>query len=238
MTIFEQLFRRFSKSPIHSFEEVCAEEMAFYVRFLRSGMTVVDVGACCGELSLLFARCVGAEGRVWALEPCSASYSSLETVVRLTGRSNIIPLNIAASDREGTASLHGRKDRPTLHSLISRPVHEQGCMCSEAVSILTLDSLCRDRKVGAIDLLKVDVEGSELEVLRGARELFLNQKIGCCAFEFGGTTLDAKVSIDDFRVFFSGCGYKLRNLLAEVPLPACGDYRFAMLVAEPHGRKR
>jgi hypothetical protein len=56
--------------------------------------------------------------------------------------------------------------------------------------------------VGRIDLLKIDVEGHELEVLRGAESLFAGRGVRMVTFEFGGCDIDSRTFFQDFWYFF------------------------------------
>jgi methyltransferase, FkbM family len=216
-----------------SFEDFCREELIFYARYLRAGMTVLDVGAHRGELSLFFARCVGPTGRVFAFEPAREAYAAIEHVVNANGRRNIHPRPLAVGDAEGTAILHGRSDRPTLHSFLSRAVHAQGPSVSEEVRVTTLDAFCRGENIETVDLLKIDVEGCELAALKGAEALFAAGRIRCCAFEFGETTRDAGLCVRDFQHFFNRFNYRLRNMPPQTSMPPAGVYSITMLIATP-----
>jgi FkbM family methyltransferase len=137
---------------------------------IQPGSVVVDVGAGTGAFAARFAQKVGVSGRVFALEPNPASSAKLQRVAR--GRSNLIPVVMAGSDAEGEAFLRvpvvvGVEHRglgslhPNRHASDERSVR---------VRTTSLDRLVptEERRVS---LIKVDVEGHELDVLRGAGRL-------------------------------------------------------------------
>ena len=74
---------------------------------------------------------------------------------------------------------------------------------SEIVKIKTLDSYCSDNKINHIHLLKIDVEGHELDVLAGANKMFLNNSIDMVTFEFGGCNIDTRTFFQEFWYFFT-----------------------------------
>lgn len=79
---------------------------------------------------------------------------------------------------------------------------------SETVRIDTLDAYCRVQAVNAIDLLKIDVEGHELDVLLGAVEMLRSGKVRMVTFEFGGCNIDTRTYLRDYWEFFGKIGMK------------------------------
>lgn len=73
---------------------------------------------------------------------------------------------------------------------------------SESVKIETLDNYCKSHNIDMIDLLKIDVEGHELDVLLGASEMLSAGKIRYLTFEFGGCNIDTRIFFQDYWYFF------------------------------------
>jgi protein O-GlcNAc transferase len=142
-------------------------EIHFIRRWLRPGMSVVDVGANYGLYTLTCAQLVGPEGRVWAYEPASLPRSFLAQSVANNGLANVSIADKALSDHEGTARL-GIAANAELNSL--GEVGQSG----ESVPLTTLDrewsSWGRD-----IDFLKLDAEGEEVRILSRAKKFFGRQ---------------------------------------------------------------
>ena len=136
---------------------------------LGKGMVFADIGANVGQFTLLAARLVGPDGHVFAFEPEIHNYESLQRNIQLNHFSNIKALRMALADYEGTASLHVHHDSSNsntgVHSLTPRPEWEHRDVNS--VEVTTLDQALKD--VPRLDLVKIDVEGAELLILRGAR---------------------------------------------------------------------
>ena len=74
---------------------------------------------------------------------------------------------------------------------------------SETISLDTLDNYCRNNQIGHIDLLKLDVEGHELAVLRGAKKILEDAGIDLLQFEFGGCNIDSRTYFRDFYTLLS-----------------------------------
>ena len=133
---------------------------------LERGGLVLDVGAQIGLFTLLAARRVGPEGRVIALEPEPSNHALLLRNVALNRLQNVTVIRKAASSVPGLRSLFLSAVNPGIHSL-SFHVGDRAVQ----VETLTLDRLAKEAGQSGVSLLKVDVEGEELEVLKGAASL-------------------------------------------------------------------
>lgn len=133
---------------------------------LTPGATFVDVGANIGWYSVLAARAVGAQGRVLAFEPDPENIDLLLRSVTSNGFANVTALPVALSDRTGTAVLqrYGGSNAALFADDGAKGVgdHRVSCLPLDVFG----DLLTR------LDVMKVDVEGAELLVLRGADTVF------------------------------------------------------------------
>jgi FkbM family methyltransferase len=127
---------------------------------IRPGMTVVDVGANVGIYTAGFSRLVGPHGKVVALEPAPTNLRTLLRAREVNEWSNVDIHGIAASDREGTMALECSSFNSGNNALSNRGG-------GVAVRTVRLDSLLAGTRV---DFLKIDVQGWEAAVLRGAVE--------------------------------------------------------------------
>src|SRR5262249_41973037 len=129
---------------------------------------VLDVGANVGSYTLLFAMWAGAAGRVFAFEPAPEAREGLRMHVALNGladRTEIVP--VAASSAVGTARFH--VDGSSGANAIAA-AGQRGDAASIDVETTTIDAFCERRRLRP-DVIKIDVEGAELDVLRGARRV-------------------------------------------------------------------
>lgn len=229
-----------------TFLEVERAERIFYLETLREGMTVFDVGANVGELTLLFSRFVGAGGSVHAFEPCEQAFGRLEAVCRATSLHNVRRKRLALAEDESPVSLHVYDEaHMSWNTRASRPLEDYGIdvkpLSVERAPATTLDIYCERNGVARIDLLKVDVEGAEFQVLIGARRMLHEQRVRCVTFEFGQTTFDMGNSPDLIESYLRDAGYELRNLVAGDPVfPGRESARtacYSMHVATPAGEK-
>lgn len=240
--IFGTILQRFANHPA-DFAAVERAERIFYLEYLREGMTVFDVGANVGELTLLFSRFVGESGQIHSFEAAQVVFEKLETICRVAGRRNVTINHLALADKNGSLKLNVYDDAfSVFNSLAVRPLENYGLdlkpVGSEETNAVTLDDYCGQNGIEKIDLLKIDVEGAELQVLQGARQLLKAKKIACLTFEFGQTTFDMGNSPAEIEDLLHECGYKLRNLIKGEPVfpgrESVETARFAMHIAEPN----
>ena len=134
---------------------------------VKPGMTVLDIGAQSGYFSLLFSRLVGVGGKIVAFEPLPANFRMLEENIRLNGLTNVTARREAVAERSGNMSFEFPRHEPTL---IAGPVRE-----GEDQDVFTVKGISLDDWFAAdscpVHFIKMDVEGAELEVLRGASRM-------------------------------------------------------------------
>ena len=148
--------------------------------FVRSGMTVVDVGANQGYFTMLLADLVGPTGHVFAAEPNPRMMDMLQKSVLLNGfRTRVVSIAQALSRNSGdTVTLHIPKDLPQNGSIMwngnetSKPV---------VIDTLSLDDLIGD---GPVDFIKIDVEGAEEAVWDGMARIIARNRPLSIILEF------------------------------------------------------
>ncbi len=136
-------------------------------RELKSGDTVVDIGANIGVFSILAARQVGPAGRVVAVEPNPETADQLERNVRLNGLSNVHVWRAAVAGRAGTMSLH-LGDAALFSSLLPSVDSRRATGRTVQVSCVTLSDILAKEAIERVDLLKMDCEGAEYDIFDAA----------------------------------------------------------------------
>lgn len=167
---------------------------------LKPGDLFVDVGANIGVYATWGAKIVGPTGAVYALEPIPRTRSWLEQICTQNGLANVKVLSAGASDEAGSAWMQTANGASGL-SRVAAP-SETGFH----VSLTTLDHLLASRIPA---LIKIDVEGHELSVLRGARHTLERTRVPVVfeAPDFGG----GSGTIDCVRLLES-IGYRVLSL--------------------------
>jgi len=171
---------------------------------LRAGGAFVDVGCNVGYFSLYAARVVGAEGRVTAFDPNPANCELLTASAALNSMDNIEVVHAAVTDRPGRV---GYEDIDGNGRIVDLDRVRGGAGRVE-VEAVTLDRALAEH--ARIDLVKIDTEGAELLVLRGA-EAVLARHAPDLVVEFSPTAL-GQVSGADARAlpeFLHARGYRM-----------------------------
>lgn len=169
-------------------------------RILGEGGVFVDVGANIGYFTKLASRLVGKTGSIFAFEPMPAALKLLR--MNSAQLSNVVIFPLALSDKKGTATFYVRKkgDMSSLsHDPSARPVQ---------ITVSTLDELLAERS--RIDLIKIDVEGSELDVLRGGRMTLSRCRPIVCFELLSCFTAERGIGFETFEKFFEEFQYILR----------------------------
>jgi FkbM family methyltransferase len=96
---------------------------------------------------------------------------------------------------------------------------------SERVMIDTVDGYCAEHGVDYIHLLKADIEGHEMDLLLGARQMFEKRAIRMATFEFGGCNIDTRTFYKDFFYFFKDNGMDVYRITPAGYLHPLPDYR-------------
>jgi FkbM family methyltransferase len=182
------------------------EEAALALSFLSGGV-MVDGGANQGEYSqglLDFGK--DRIKKLLLFEPNPFHEPKLKALVAAAGSGQVLFESTALGSEAGRMVLHFDRDGSGLASLYQRDLTHHGLAFDQQVEVTvdTLDHLTRKHGLDVIDFLKLDLEGHELEALRGAERMLGENAIRAIAFEFGGTNVDSRVFLRDFWNLLGG----------------------------------
>jgi FkbM family methyltransferase len=145
-------------------------EYSFVRRFVQPGMTVLDIGAHHGFYTLLLARMVGSRGIVFAFEPSPRERGALLRHVQLNRCGNVKVQALAVGSAAKEVDLYLVDDAQSGCNSLRPPVVTVGTS-QVPVRVVPLDSWLSEQKIERVDFIKLDVEGGELDVFRGATNL-------------------------------------------------------------------
>ncbi len=149
-----------------------AAETELLRRLARPGTTAVDAGANVGLLTVPLALAVGSEGRVLAVEPAAETVARLRENLRRNGLENVSVVEAALGAERGAATLLLEGDSAYNSTVATRTSASVGA----EVRVERLDDLWEEAGRPDVSVLKVDVEGAELDVLAGAVELLRSRR--------------------------------------------------------------
>ena len=189
-------------------------ETSFVVESVHRGAVFVDIGANTGYFSLLAVAC-GA-GRVLAIEPTSATYNALKKNIALNGF-HVETARVALSDRTGTAQLNVNVRGKDGLNTLGDATHPQAQIAgTEVVQLSTLDEILAERGVSKVDFLKIDTEGAELQILRGASQLLSRHDAPMILFESNPDTARGfGYDVSELDEILHAHGYQTRALNTE-----------------------
>lgn len=178
------------------------EEAALeYVRdhlALPGRAVLFDIGANVGHYSLMLKRVFGRDAIIHAFEPSRLTYEKL--LANVGGEASIQAHNFGVSDHPSEQLLYTDAEASGLASVYKRKLDHFDIHMdqSETVKFDTIDVFCTEHGVRHINFLKLDVEGHELKVLKGAIAMIEAGNIDYIQFEFGGCNIDSRTYFQDF----------------------------------------
>ena len=173
---------------------------------LKTGQNFLDIGANIGYYSLMASKIIGSTGRVYSFEPSNREFRRLLKNIELNNCTNIIPLNIALSDLNNEIEFSVAKGHTGLNSIII--ADKSVVKISQITKAMRLDSIINSEN-RKFHLVKIDVEGAELLVLKGMEEILKAHTIQRFVIEI--TPRFFKVfgyKKEDIYNFLLGYGYK------------------------------
>lgn len=181
---------------------------ALLINHLKPGLTVIDVGAHVGLHTLMFSQRVGPTGHVLAIEPSPANAQFLRSHIVWNDCRNVDVIEAVAGDRETHVSFNFRTDPTDPGGFANSLAYTIGGE-TNTVPMTTVDVICAGQRP---HLIKIDVEGAELLVLRGARET-LSRWAPMVAVSIHPEPMRLLgTSPSELVAFLSGCGYQGRHL--------------------------
>jgi len=212
-------------------------------RLLKPGDVVADVGANIGEISLAAAKRVGGAGKVYSFEPMTTLFERLVQHIEMNNATQITPVRQGLADGQRTAVIYAQAEQfndGTSHTGLgtiypfgdrSQPVEE--------IQLNTLDNYCEQHAIERLDLIKIDVEGAELDVLRGAQSTlqkykpFVILELQSETAQSAGNSAEEIISLvesNDYEIYVIGRKTKLSRLDQEALS------RFQNVLCVPRGK--
>ena len=188
------------------------ERAIFYVleQKIKPPYCIFDIGSNKGQfLQLILESVSTSDFSVHCFEPGHEAFAILVESFKEDQRIKFN--NIGLGKEKCEAVLHYDSAGSGLASLTKRKLDHFNIDFSkeEKVTINTIDNYCSENGIDHIHLLKIDIEGHELDALAGAKEMFTSNSIDIVTFEFGGANIDTRTFFQDFWYFFNEVNFKI-----------------------------
>lgn len=196
--------------------------IAYIEKHVMAGDTVFDVGAHKGGYLYYFFEKLGRHGKIHAFEPQAILNQYLVRLRFLFGLDNLVIEACAVSGNTGTATLcvpyNGHRQSSPCATIIEHPPYEL-YRSKKIVPTVSLDNYCASRQIYP-DFLKVDVEGNELAVFKGAEHILRSRRprlLFECETRFAGAE-----KMKETFTFLLGCGYTGYYIRDNAIIPIAG----------------
>ncbi len=166
---------------------------------LKKGDVVFDLGSYVGCFTIIASKLVGPKGKVIAFEPDKISYRKLLANLELNKLKNVVAIN------KGVFDIDGKKDFYERTSRGSSFIFENEVLKSKAIDVIKLDTISKELKL-IPNFIKMDVEGSELYVLKSAKNLLKNNEINLAIATYH--IINDKTTDSDVEKFLQKLNYK------------------------------
>jgi len=168
-------------------------------RLIREGDTVIDVGAHWGGFSIFFAKLTGINGKVYSFEASSRNFKYLKKNVCLNNLKDTVKIyRYAVGSKDGYVNLGIAKTSSGHNSIVrdNLPVQDY-----EKVKLISLDRFVEENKIKNINFIKIDVEGYELEVLKGFEKTLKDLKNFWMFIEYSPSYMGNDEALELLEIF-------------------------------------
>ncbi|HMP83224.1 MAG TPA: FkbM family methyltransferase [Verrucomicrobiota bacterium] len=178
-----------------------------------SPVTIFDVGANIGQSAMEYAKRFPS-ARISSFEPAAGTFRQLERNVKAFP--NVRCFQVALAAESGDALLT-QNDRSDLNRIVRHAPGDLPAAGCERVVKRTLDAFCEELRVPRIHYLKIDTEGADLDVLRGAERMLGDQQVDVIEVEVGiGLDNDRHVTLQPMRQHLEARGYRVFGFYEQV----------------------
>lgn len=191
---------------------------------LKDNSVFMDIGSNIGLMSLHAAQIMSGSGKVLSFEPLSSTYDILRQNIKLNNFVNIEAVNIAIGSINGSVNIYDNIAINRGSASLLKPNHTES---RNQIRIKSIDKYIEEHQISSnIDCIKIDVEGWELEVLKGAKKTLSGPNAPICIVEcstlhptYGGGTQDIYAflrNINSYRIFRLTRGKEIPSKLIEI----------------------
>lgn len=186
------------------------ENLEFFASVIKPGATILDVGANIGIYSLMASVKAGNNGKVYAFEPAEWAINRLKKNISINKFSNIEVIEKGVGEAPGHFNFYVCED-DAYNSLGNSPM--EGVKEVRKIEVITVDDFVRERELSKVDVLKIDTEGADYLVLKGASSLLQSKNPPIIFCEYNKNIKEGfEFTLKDFDQFLNNMGYKVFEL--------------------------
>ncbi len=186
--------------PNHSGERYVLELLQKQAK--QEKLTIFDVGANTGQYAEVVINTLKKDFHLYSFEPQQEAFNQLKNI---SDASFFSPHQVAVGSAQGEVEIFYNREGSVFASMFpaSYQNYDISLDKSQKVPMITLDNFCKKHNISQIDFLKIDVEGYEIEVLKGCQQLIKEKKVKMIQFEFGIASIKARIFLEDFFTILS-----------------------------------
>jgi FkbM family methyltransferase len=174
-------------------------------------LVIFDVGANVGRYTQDLYQLFSEHANLYAFEPSPRTFKILKNNLR--SLKNVRLYNLGFGSEKGIFSLYIQEAGSSVASLYELDPGSEKAHCSEeSVQLSTIDEFCSQQGIARIHFLKLDVEGYEFQILKGAQSMLSRDSIDFIQFEFSRWNIESKIFFRDFYYFLKEKYYIYRLL--------------------------
>lgn len=175
-------------------------------KWIKESDYVLDLGANIGYFTLIMSKLVGDSGKVFSFEPSMDNFEILKKNIKVNNCNNVIIENMAVGNKNGEIKLY-LSDNQSMHTLYENTISTNR---SVTVPIIKLDDYYNKKSINKINVIKMDVEGAELDTLRGMSNILTENKDVVLFVEFNPESIKkAGMLPKDQLAFIDDLGFKI-----------------------------
>ena len=175
---------------------------------LKEGDIFIDAGSNIGLMSLYASKFVGKSGSVYSFEPMPSTFEILKNNITLNGIENIHPFCLALGSGKSKANIYHHNENRGSASLIMPSESADGFI----TEVVSLEVFLEEKNINKIDMLKIDVEGWELEVLKGATGILESKDPPIVCVEYSNLHPVESGKLLDIYLYLKKLDYKIFKL--------------------------
>jgi FkbM family methyltransferase len=183
------------------------ENFDFIKSSVNDGGVVLDIGAHIGLFSLIASQIVGQKGKVFAFEPSPTTFDVLSKTISINNANHIIePIQKAVGEIEGTIQFFVSNDSIDNSNSLVKYLSDRELKGID-IAITSTDLFVKEKNLRKINFIKIDVEGAELDTLKGAKNTLLTYKPFCMVGIHPEAILAKGDNLLDIYNIIKECGY-------------------------------